>query len=404
MNLTSGATEFRNSVRQQQAPYSIFAVKLPIEELVTELQNRFRIESWQQNIVGKASLTENRNGKLSDLVGVPIVKFKDNPWSIVYWSIVRYLDIAGDCWSISRKFDCGSIAMYERDRSGWVEWKAYKGECEAESAQRMCHDDTVYFESHIRKQPRDLDDIEDKNILRSRLDNLIDELLVKENLSIPSLDLDLTDPNIERIDLLVLPVIPLGMRDFQKYIYQGHPEYSIFAVKADIDRVIPLLMKFTKTTAWKQDIQSEAGIQDIVLVPEESPYFLPIIQPAENQWTIVYWTMWNWESSSDMCLQISSELETFVISLGEEDTSAAFGYELFDRGKSIETLEYCDSIRFESKVREEPEFDDFEKGEHETASDFMNDRFIEEGIYIPSWELSVSDPWIDRVDLLQRNF
>jgi hypothetical protein len=113
--------------------------------------------------------------------------------------------------------------------------------------------------------------------------------------------------------------------------------------------------------------------------------------------------MWNWESLSDLCLQISSELETLVISLGEEDTSGAFGYELFDCGAWIETLECCDSIRFESKVREEPEFDDFEKGEHDTAFDFMNDRFIEEGIYIPSLELSVSDPWIDRVDLLQKN-
>jgi hypothetical protein len=395
MNSASGATEFRNSVRQQKSPYSIFAVKLSIEELVPELQNRFRIESWQQNI--------DRKGKLSDLVGVPIVKFKDNPWSIAYWSIGRYLDIAGDCSRISRKFDCGSIAMYECDPSGWVEWKAYKGEDEAESAQRMCHDDTVYFESNIRKQPRDLDEIEDKNILRSRLDSLVDELLVKENLSFPQIDLDLTDSNIERVDLLILPTLPLGMSDFQKYIYQGHPEYSIFAVKADIDRVVPLLTKFTKATVWKKDIQSDAGIQNIILVPEESPYFLPIIQPTDNQWTVVYWTMWDWESLSDICVQISSELETFVMSLGEEDTSGAFGYELFDRGASIETLEYCDSIRFESKVREEPEFDDFEKGEHETAVDFMNDRFIEEGIYIPSLELSVSDPWIDRVDLLQRN-
>jgi hypothetical protein len=312
-----------------------------------------------------------------------------------------YLDVEGDCSSISRKFDCKSIVMYESDRSGLIEWNVYKGEDEVESATR--EEDGIYFESSIRKEPRDLDDIEDPNVLKSRLDNLIDELLVKENLSIRSLELDLSDPSIECIDLLVLPSLPLGMSDFQKYIYQGHPEYSIFAVKADIDLVVPLLTKFTKTTAWRKDLQSEDVIEHIILVPEESPYFLPIIQPTDNQWTVVYWTMWNWNSVSDICVQISSELETFVMSLGEEDTSGAFGYELFDRGESIETLEYCDSIRFESKVREEPEFDDFDKGEHETAADFMNNRFIEEGIYIPSWELSVSDPWIGRVDLLQRN-
>jgi hypothetical protein len=392
MNLTIGATEFRNSVRQQKSPYSIFAVKLPVEELVKELQNRFRIEEWQQNI--------ERNGKLSDLIGVPIVKFKDSPWLIVYWSIGRYLDVEGDCSSISRKFECKSIVMYESDRSGLIEWNVYKGEDEVESATR--EKDGIYFESSIRKEPRDLDDIEDPNILRSRLDTLIDELLVKENLSICSVDLDLSDTRIERIDLLVLPSLPLGMRDFQNFIYQGHPEYSIFAVKADIDQVVPLLNRYTKATEWQKDIQSEARIQDVI--PEEAPYFIPIIQPIENKWTVVYWMMWNWEDLSEMCLEISTKLETLAISLGEEDTSGAFGYELFDRGESVERLEYFEELFFKSKLREEPEFDDFEEGENDTASKFMNDRFIEEGIYIPSWELSVSDPWIDQVDLLQRNY
>jgi hypothetical protein len=389
MNLTSGATEFRNSVRQQKSPYSIFAVKLPVENLVTELQNRFQIEEWQQNI--------DLKGKLSDLVGVPIVKFKDSPWMIVYWSIGRYLDITGDCGSISRKFDCGSIAMYESDLSGWVEWKAYKGEDEAESSGR--EGDDVYFESRIRKQPRGLDEIEDKNILRSRLDNLVDELLVKENLSIPSLDLDLTDPNIERIDLLILPALPLGMRDFQNFIYQGHPEYSIFAVKADIDRVIPALTKDSKTVDWKKDIQSEAKILDAI---SEGSNFIPIVQPKDNQWTVVYF-YGGWMELADVCTNISSELDTLVMSLAEEDTSGAIGYELFDRGKLIEQLEHGDEIFFESQVRDEPEFDDFDDDERDVVNQFINDRFIEEGIYIPGWELSVSDPWIDRVDLLQIN-
>jgi hypothetical protein len=391
MNLTSGATEFRNSVRQQKSPYSIFAVKLPVEELVTELQNWFRIEDWQQNI--------ERKGELSDLIGVPIVKFKDSPWSIVYWSIGRYLDVEGDCSSISRKFDCKSIVMYESDRSGLIEWNVYKGEDEVESATR--EEDGIYFESSIRKEPRDLDDIEDPNVLKSRLDTLIDELLVKENLSIRSLDLDLSDPSIERIDLLVLPSLPLGMRDFQNFIYQGHPEYSLFAVKADIDRVIPILMKDAKNTGWKKDIKSESKIWDSI--PEGSNC-IPIIQPKDNQWTVIYFYTGLMELA-DVCRNISSELDTLVMSLGEEDTSGAIGYELFDRGKSIERAEGCpgEELFFESQVREEPEFDDFDDDESDALNQFINNRFAEEGIYIPSWELSVSDPWIDRVDLLQRN-
>lgn len=392
MSSTIGATEFRNSVRQQKSPYSIFAVKLPVEELVTEFQNRFRIESWQQNI--------ERKGKLSDLVGVPIVKFKDSPWSIAYWSIGRYLDVSGDCWSISRKFDCGSIAIYESDRSGWVEWKAYKGEDEAESATR--EDNNIYFESHLRKRPRDLDNIKDPNVLRSRLDTLIDELLIKENLSVHSLDLDLSDLSIERIDLLVLPSLPLGMRDFQNFIYQGHPEYSIFAVKADIDRVMPVLIKDEESTGWKKDIKSESKIWDVI--PEGSNS-IPIIQPKENEWTVVYFYT-GWMDLANVCTNISLKLDTLVMSLGEEDTSGAIGYELFDRGKSIERAEGCpgEEMFFESQVREEPEFDDFDDDESDAVNQFIDNRFAEEGIYIPSWELSVSDPWIGRVDLLKMNY
>jgi hypothetical protein len=391
MNLTSGATEFRNSVRQQKSPYSIFAVKLPVEELVPELQNRLRIESWQQNI--------ERKGKLSDLVGVPIVKFKGSPWLIAYWSIGRYLDITDDCSRISRKFDCESIAMYESDLSGLVEWIVYKGDDEAESATR--EEDGIYFESSIRKEPRDLDDIEDPNILRSRLDTLLDKLLVKENLSVRSLDLDLSDPSIERIDLLVLPSLPLGMRDFQNFIYQGHPEYSLFAVKADIDRVIPVLMKDAKNTGWKKDIKSESKIWESI--PEGSDC-IPIIQPKNNKWTVIYFYT-GLMDLADVCTNISAELDTLVMSLCEEDTSGAIGYELFDRGKSIERAEGCpgEELFFESQVREEPEFDDFDDDESDAVNQFIDSRFAEEGIYIPSWELSVSDAWIDRVDLLQRN-
>jgi hypothetical protein len=394
MNSTSGATEFRNSVRQQKSPYSIFAVKLPIEELVPELQNRFRIESWQQNI--------NRSGKLSDLVGVPIVKFKDNPWSIVYWSIGRYLDLTSDCSTISRKFDCQLIVMYESDQAGLLEWVVYQGEDESEVA--SLEEDGMYFESSLRKEPKDLEDIEDKNVLKSRLDQLVDELLVKENLSIPALTLDLNDPNIDRIDLLILPALPLGMRDFQKFIYQGHPEYSIFAVKADIDRVVPALIENPETTEWRKNLQSDTKIWDNI--PNKEPYFIPVVQPKENQWTVVFWHVGDWTGISDICTNISSELDTLVMSIGEEDTSGAIGYELFDRGKSIERAEGCpgDELFFESQVREEPEFDDFDDDESDAVNQFINNRFAEEGIYIPSWELSVSDPWIDRVDLLQKNF
>lgn len=389
-----GARDFRDAMRQQKSPYSIFAVNLPIEELVPELQKRFQIEEWQQNI--------DRNGKLGDLVGVPIIKFKENPWSIIYWSIGRHLNVTEDCQYVSRKFDCTAVAMYESDTSAWVEWNAYQGEDEIESSQRITYDDndTVEFESQLRECHEVLDEIEDETILRSKLDDLLDELLIQKDLAIPSLNIDLNHQNIERLDLLILPTRPLGMSDFQKWMYQGHPEYSIFAVKGNIDIVIPALIKDSKTAEWQKDIQSEAKIWDVI--PQSAPYFKPVIQPTGNQWTIVYWYVGDWMDVSGLCSKMSLELNTLAIMLGEEDTSGAIGYELFDCGKSIERMEVCpgDEMFFESKVREEPEFDDFDEDESDTINQFVNVRFAEEGVYIPSWELRVSDDWIGRVDLI----
>jgi hypothetical protein len=143
MSLQSiGAKAFRDGMREQKQPYSIFAIKLPIENIIPELQERFRIEDWQQNI--------DRTGKLSDLVGVPVIKFKDSPWTVIYWSVSRYLDIECACGELSWTLDCSSIAIYEVDRSGYVEWKAFRNRDETESVTRIPDNDTIYFESRLR--------------------------------------------------------------------------------------------------------------------------------------------------------------------------------------------------------------------------------------------------------------
>jgi hypothetical protein len=273
-----GARDFRDSMRQQKSPYSIFAVKLPIEELVPELQSRFRIEEWQQDI--------DRTGKLGDLVGVPIIKFKDNPWSIIYWSMGRYINTHRDCQSISWGLGCSSLSLYESDASGWLEWQLFQGSDNVESAERMTDDDTVYFQSNIRKKVENLEDIEDTTILKVKLDSLFDELLKQENIIIPELKIDLSNPIIERIDLLILPDLPLGMKGFRDWIYGGHPEYSIFAVKADIDEVVPLLINDSNKSKWKKDIHCKSSI---LMASEEADYSRAVIQPIDNQWTIVYW-------------------------------------------------------------------------------------------------------------------
>jgi hypothetical protein len=110
----------------------------------------------------------------------------------------------------------------------------------------------------------------------------------------------------------------------------------------------------------------------------------------------------DYSDSSSLCINISLELKTLVLSVGEEDTSSGIGYKLFNNGKIIEIVDWapgCDFV-FKSEITEEPEFDDFDQDEGEVIYNFINDRLVEQGVYIPSWELNVSDPWIKQVDLI----
>jgi hypothetical protein len=131
---------------------------------------------------------------------------------------------------------------------------------------------------------------------------------------------------------------------------------------------------------------------------------MPIVRPANSEWTVVYWSHGNYVDLSAICSRISSKLETQIFTISSEDTSGAFGYELFDRGKEIENVGCGDEMWFRSELREEPEFDDFEKSESDTIHEYINNRFIEEGIFIPTWDLSASDPWIGRIDLLEKHY
>jgi hypothetical protein len=386
-----GASEFRDWMRDKPSPYSIFAAKASVEELVEALTKQFKVENWQKNVEPK--------GTLADLPGVPIIKFKDSPWSVAYWSVKRYLDVRPECRQLARKLDTQVINFWEKNTSGYIEWMFWEKDADEEvEACENDYDEEPYLESRLRRLPK-LDNLKGE-ALRERLFTLLEELIVAQSIYIPGLDLDLADPTIERVDLLTLPAQPLGMLDFQKCLHQGHPEYAIFAVKAPIDRVSPAVAEYSNVSDWKKDIQGNSQIWD--LLSQDNSYWMPIVQPQGNDWTVVYWILGNWENLTEMCLKFSQNLDTKVMTLAEEDTSCAVGYELFDRGKQIERMEWCpgEEIYFESEVREEPEFDDFEEDENDIVNSYIDDIFREEGIYIPSPELSVSDEWIGRVDVV----
>ncbi|MBW4505692.1 MAG: hypothetical protein KME64_04170 [Scytonematopsis contorta HA4267-MV1] len=194
----------------------------------------------------------------------------------------------------------------------------------------------------------------------------------------------------------------LGMLDFQKSMYEGHPEYAIFAVKAPIEKVTQALSEYQPNTEFKHNIQNAGQICNII--SEQKQYWMPIVQPKNNDWAVVYWAIGCWKDVRNICQQISLTRQTKVIEFSEEDTSGAIGYYLFERGKQIEKLDWAPGFElvFESEMREEPEFDNFDEAESDVVGHFINDIFIEEGIYIPAWYLSVADPCLGRVDWMRR--
>jgi|GEM_PF-5529802 len=390
MSATHPAFAFRSWVRTAGVPYSILAAKASLDELVPELKGLLQIQNHQPNL----PLT----GKLSNLQGVPAVKFKDNPWSVVYWSIGRAPLLQDDCRTLSGKLGTQAIHLTEKDTSGWVEWFLYQEREELEASQWMQHDDSVYFRSLLRRQVKFKQSKPAE--IRAALDRAVDDLLSEQGIEIPGLDLDLAAANVERVDLLTLPEFPLGMKEFQTWIYQGQPEYAIFAVKAPIEQVGQILMERSHAKEWRQRIQSD---QDIwAVLSQDNAYWIPMLQPTANPWTVVYWMCGDWVDIADLCQEVSSTLQTRVITLAEEDTSGAVGYEIYAQGKEIEAAGGCpgEEFCFESEIREEPEFDNFDEEEDETINQFIHETFIEEGVYIPCWDLKVSDPYLERVDLL----
>lgn len=221
----------------------------------------------------------------------------------------------------------------------------------------------------------------------------------------------------------------LGIVDFIKMIYDGHPEYSLLAVKASIDDVVQALIDLREGLTkrdkhdWRTMKYKEYRIQsrqvgwekNIALKPcpdnDEEEYpdgemlepGIPVLQVRGTEWTVVIRSL-SWldideiEDVPNEAKVLSAKFQTKAITLMEEDTSGAIGYDLFESGEFLEKLEHCDGEihGFESKLRsEKPEIPDWDS-ENEDGSDreyevaaepriiFINELFSELGIYLPA--------------------
>lgn len=104
--------------------------------------------------------------------------------------------------------------------------------------------------------------------------------------------------------------------------------------------------------------------------------------------------------------ELSAKLQTKAITLSEEDTSAAIGYDFFENGELSEKFEEAPDFNFtfESKLRAKPDIkfdvdDDDEDYDTEQEYDvsaeprvkFIDEFFSELGIYLPAcWWRSIN--------------
>jgi hypothetical protein len=214
----------------------------------------------------------------------------------------------------------------------------------------------------------------------------------------------------------------LGIVDFVKMIYEGHPEYSLLAIKAPIEDVGQALidlrngltkrdkqdwrtMKFkeyriqSRQLSWKKQI----ALQPYCSEDEAPEPGVPILQVRDTDWTVVirslsYLDSDNVDDVQNEAQALSAQFQTQAITLIEEDTSGAIGYELFGNGELLEKLQHCDGEvhGFESKLRsEQPEIPDWDyedeedyDREYDIATEprvvFINEFFAELGIYLPA--------------------
>jgi hypothetical protein len=222
-----------------------------------------------------------------------------------------------------------------------------------------------------------------------------------------------------------------GSLDFVQMIYNGHPEYSLLAVKAPIEAVIESWIEFresqsshqrhdwrsmqmkmdklkSRTITWKRQIsivteesEEEGEIENIM--------HIPVIQVMDTDWVVIIRSL-SWLDSEQIdnipkeASFLSQKLQTQVITLMEEDTSGSVGYSLLDNGEVIESLEFCDAeeYTFQSQHREDPQFVEQEEEEEEFDEDesydvgkrqemqFIDRTFAALGIYLPAVWYSTS--------------
>jgi hypothetical protein len=171
----------------------------------------------------------------------------------------------------------------------------------------------------------------------------------------------------------------LGIKDFMR-MQEGHPEWSLFAVKASATTVANTLAELRNPCRLHRRVPLAASERS-----DPVARLTAVLRIKENPWTVVLRSVFDvsaeeLEGVPKEAKAISSKLKTKVVTFLFEDTSGAMAYAFYDRGRLIEEAEWeCDGAMtsFRSSLRKQPEGSRF-------TSDFADEVFRDEGIYIPA--------------------
>jgi hypothetical protein len=225
----------------------------------------------------------------------------------------------------------------------------------------------------------------------------------------------------------------LGCLDFLEFIYHGHPEYSLIAVRAPFETTIETWIEFCRQQQTKQrynpklfempfpensDIYVSYQVLDVKVERYQNlrsrpnqkyEYVAPgnlVLKVRDNDWTIIVRSLFNLTEKElqdvpQEAQALSQVLQTQALDFMAEDTSSAMGYTFYDKGEEIESFESGDWLSFESKMRPVPDnWEKFSEAEDYglppdkpnqydepysfDRKQFINDFFTEQGIYIPA--------------------
>jgi len=173
----------------------------------------------------------------------------------------------------------------------------------------------------------------------------------------------------------------LGITHFLEFMYDGQPEWSLFAVKAPVDEVAAVFGKFCKAKNKTNNVPLKPAGES----GDDLSNLVAVVQVKDNPWTVVLRSLL-WVDSKHLenvpkeAKELSAKLKTRAITFIGEDTSGAMRYELFENGKSLESSEWesgGEFFSFKSKLRKKLDLE-------EVGDDFADEVFREQGIYLPA--------------------